>query len=403
MAKNPCAAYEVSTRKRFVFRLTTPPTILRMCCALVLGGILVAGLWPFHAPNNEISWLSNANGVLFGDYGSLLSAGAFKPSNSNDGVCLEIWLEPRAVDDAGTILSFYSPGGDSTSFAMRQSLDDVALVRRNLDDKRRAKSSRIYGDHVFRQRKTVFLTISSSGRGTSIYANGVLARISPEFRLSSKDLTGQLVVGNSAVTTDPWPGQLKGFAIYNRELTAAQVMQDYQSRLGDGSQRVSLPDGAIALYLFNEGRGDVVHNRVDSATDLMIPEHFFVLHEPLLELPWNEYYPGWNYWKDVAVNIVGFIPLGLFFCAYFSLVRRVQHPVAVIIAFGFAVSLTIEVLQAFLPTRNSGMTDLITNTFGTALGATLYAWGARRGWFTRSGTPIGSSAGETREVLHLIG
>jgi glycopeptide antibiotics resistance protein len=106
----------------------------------------------------------------------------------------------------------------------------------------------------------------------------------------------------------------------------------------------------------------------------MIPEHFFVLHEPFLELPWNEYYPGWNYWKDVAINIAGFIPLGFLFWAYFSLVLRIEHPTVVTVAFGFAVSLTIEVLQAFLPTRNSGMTDLITNTFGTVLGALLCLW-----------------------------
>ncbi len=33
----------------------------------------------------------------------------------------------------------------------------------------------------------------------------------------------------------------------------------------------------IALYLFNEGTGNVVHNQIDSATDLTIPERFFVL------------------------------------------------------------------------------------------------------------------------------
>jgi VanZ family protein len=359
---------------------------MRALCAFVVSVILVAGLWPFHSPENEVSWLGNGNGLRFGDYGSLLSAGVLRSSNSNNGVSLEIWLEPKTIDDSGTILSFYSPEHHSNTFMLRQSLDDLSLQRKNLGPKHVSRAARIYVDHTFHEAKWVFLTISSGEEGTSIYIDGALARMSREFRFSGKDLSGQLVIGNSSVTTDTWSGHLKGLAIYDRESAASQVTQNYRSWLGGAYPGVSLPESAIALYLFNERTGKTVHNQVDAATDLVIPERFFVLHEPFLERPWNEYYPGWNYWKDVAINIAGFIPLGFLFCAYFSLVRRVEHPTVVTVAFGFAVSLSIEVLQAFLPTRNSGTTDLITNTFGTFLGVMLCAWYVKHCWSASAGS-----------------
>ena len=191
-------------------------------------------------------------------------------------------------------------------------------------------------------------------------------------------MTGQLVIGNAPATTDNWSGQLKGLAVYDRELTTDEVSQHYESWKTGKQANLAASEGAVGLYLFNEGNGSVVHNQVDPATDLHIPERFFVLHEQFLERPWDEFRPDWNYWKDVGINIAGFIPLGFFFCAYFSSMRTTRSAVLFTIAFGFAVSLTIEVLQAFLPTRDSGMTDLITNTSGTVLGAILCAWIAER-------------------------
>ena len=352
------------------------PMFLRALCCFVLLGILVAGLWPFHAPKNEVSWLSLGNGLSFGKYGSIVSAGTFKANPlQGDGPCsLEIWLEPRRVDSAGTILAFYWPESRVVPFALRQSLDDLVVQVTSQNQLHDAKKGRIYVGHVFSQQKPVLVAISSGQSGTTVYADGVLVKKAPSFRFSNRDLTGQIIIGNSPTTTHNWSGQLRGLAIYSRELSVGEVSEHFANRTISERPDLVRSEGAVAFYLFNEGNGNIVHNQVDSATDLLIPERFFVLHEQFLERPWDEFRQDWNYCKDFGINIAGFIPLGFFFCAYFSSVRTNSRAVEGTIALGFAVSLTIEVLQAFLPTRDSGMTDLFTNTLGTALGALLYGW-----------------------------
>jgi VanZ like family len=81
---------------------------------------------------------------------------------------------------------------------------------------------------------------------------------------------------------------------------------------------------------------------------------------------------SWGYYKNVMINIGGFVPLGFRFCTYFSSMRRLDRAVIATIVFGAVVSFTIEVLQAFLPTRDSGIAEVITNTLGTGMGALLY-------------------------------
>jgi glycopeptide antibiotics resistance protein len=79
-----------------------------------------------------------------------------------------------------------------------------------------------------------------------------------------------------------------------------------------------------------------------------------------------------SYVKNVLINIAGFVPLGLVWSAYLSSVRRMRCAAAATVMLGFTVSFTIEILQASLPTRYSGMTDIITNTLGTCIGVALY-------------------------------
>ena len=361
-----------------------PAKFLGAICGLVILGIFVAGLWPFHAPRNEVSWSTQGNGLVFGKHGGIFSAGSITatPAHAGDACSIEIWLEPRRVMYSGTILAFYRPTGRVTPFSLRQSLSDLKLEDRSQLGS--SKKSKMYVD-VFSSLKPVFVTISSSESGTAIYVDGVVVRKSSNFRVSRSDLTGQLLLGNAPSTADSWSGQVRALAIYDRELLPNEVSQHFADWTKGGHSSES--DGALASYRFDEGKGNVVHSRVTSAPSFFIPERFFVLNERFLERPWDEFRPDWNYFEDVAINIGGFIPLGFCFGAYFSVIKKIKRATWMTIALGFTVSLTIEVLQAFLPTRNSGMTDLFTNTFGAALGAILCAWSLKYNWFAQFGVP----------------
>ena len=365
--------------------------ILRAICICVLFGILAAGLWPFHAPRNDVHWSdrgsdteSDRGGLVFGKHGSIVSERSFEPlsSDAESSCTVEIWLQPERSNSSGTILEFYRPATQAIPFSLHQSLSDLVLVRNGQNHL--AKRNRIYIDEAFKSVKPVFITITSSKSATLIYLDGKLTKRVASFEFSGSDLTGELVIANAANTNNSWSGQLNKLAIYGRELLPVEILQHFHEKAEDRGNKNASDVGDVDLiadYRFDEGRGSVARSAVTSSPSLLIPERFFVLHQPFLERPWDEFRPDWNYWQDVAVNIFGFIPFGFFFRAYFFLIRKVQRATWLTVTFGFAISLTIEVSQAFMPTRDSGMTDLINNTLGTALGALLCAWVMKRDWF----------------------
>lgn len=364
-------------------RLITPiestiqQRILGLLCVLVLAGILVAGLWPFHAPLNDVSWLKNANGVYFGrHHGTILSSGSFQESSAEDeGSCsLEVWLQPDRAYDTGTILSFYR-ADSGTQFSLHQFEANLVLQKGSPEEHVEARGpGTAYVDEIFDRERPLLFAITSGAAETKIYVDSVLKRTAPEFRLSRRDCSGQLVLGTSPIVNDNWSGQLRGLAVYKQELTAAQVVQHLRIWTTKGRPDLGQNEHPSALYLFNEDDGRIVHDRSGSGPNLYIPERYLIAREKFLEPPWEEFHPDRSYWKNVELNIVGFIPLGFFLCAYLTMTGKFCRPALATIILGTGVSIIIEILQAFLPTRDSGMTDLITNTLGTGLGAALYRW-----------------------------
>jgi hypothetical protein len=86
---------------------------------------------------------------------------------------------------------------------------------------------------------------------------------------------------------------------------------------------------------------------------------------------------SWYFVQNVMINILGFVPLGYFLMGFLLAVphpSRLHQPrVAVlVILLSAALSLMVEVLQIYLPSRDSSLVDVLANTLGTGLGVVLY-------------------------------
>ena len=85
----------------------------------------------------------------------------------------------------------------------------------------------------------------------------------------------------------------------------------------------------------------------------------------------REFRPSRSYAYDLATNIAGFVPLGMVVFSYLAWTRTRWKAMLVATLFCGALSFSIEVMQYCVPSRGSGITDIITNTLGAGLGAML--------------------------------
>lgn len=368
----------------FAFRTVREKKILATVCFGILCAMSVAAFWPFNPrPTNHVAWLSDENGVRFDGGGIVLSPKGFEfaDSRSPAGVSLELWLEPSQEKYSNALLSFSSPENPE-QFRLRQSHDFLLIVQETFATSRHTSARGLWVPHALQAHKRRFISISSGAQGTTVYLDGIPAEYSQSFKLARKDFSGQLIVGVSPVVSDTWRGKLFGLALFGRELTATQASEHYQAWL-NGRPEVLRSDQPTALYTFAERSGNIVHNQIALEPDLAIPVTFSIPFKPFLKSLWKEFYPNQAYLRDVLINIAGFVPLGFFFCMLFSSEQPSRKTVAATIILGVFFSLTIEVLQWYIPTRDSGTTDILTNTIGTALGAMLCREGTLEVLFRR--------------------
>ena len=197
---------------------------LALLCLAVLCTILTLGLWPFHSPRNEVSWLAHANGLRFGTYGTVFGSRPFFAISAPEGleVTVEIWLQPRRTWDSGTFLTFHLPGR-SSEFSLRQSQTDLLVKAGRREDESHSKAAYFYVRGAFRRGGPAFITVTSDGQALRVYLNGVLALPRTPLRISANVLTGRLILGDSTGQPDSWSGEMFGLAIYRGPQVSGKV------------------------------------------------------------------------------------------------------------------------------------------------------------------------------------
>jgi hypothetical protein len=331
-------------------------------CLIVLAVILSLGLWPFHSPANEVHWLSGTNGIAFGEDGTIFSAEPLRLPHAPgaQGRTVEVWIRPEYSDCTCTVLAFYGPG-NLVPFALRQDYEDLDVGWLE------SGSARV--KDVFEEHKLVMVTVTSGADGTAVYVNGEQKWKDAHQHAFDNPFEGGLVLGDAPGQPDNWVGELRGLAIYDLALSDVAVKRSFSS----WKETHRWPEDADPAmgYLFDEKTGSRIRSAVQPNVDLQIPEKYSVVGKRFLEPFWEEFELTRNFAESAVKNIVGFIPYG--FCFYpYLLSWKLRRATLWTTLLGTAASITIEVFQVLLPMRESGTTDLFTNTLGTWLGVAGY-------------------------------
>jgi len=344
---------------------------------VIVAGYFVVGFWPFDFhPPNRVSWLKNQPGLHFEPCGiaydpAPLPTSATQPS-ANFTVELRLQAHHEPANNVFNILTIHNPR-QPFDFTLCQWKQDFLLRATTQPRPRTGKIPEAGVDNALSEGKAQFITVRGDGTGTDFYVNGLATEHFPHFVLDAEALDGQLILGNNASGKNSWTGSLLGLALYNRALNTAEIARHNALWMQGHAGQLTNASGLRALYLFDEGRGEQAMDSSENRHYVIIPTIFQPVHRAFLIAPWKDLSYYHLDYSDIAMNILGFMPFG--FC--FFLYRRLRKPnqrignVLLVALTGATVSLTIEIVQAWLPNRVSSVMDLLTNTTGTLLGVAL--------------------------------
>jgi VanZ family protein len=361
----------------------TTRTLLGAICLLLTAAIVVAGLWPFDFnPVNKVEWQPDGQGLRFYGRGIVYSREPLviqEPDSGSASFTIELMVRPEEESSNGvpSLLTLFDGSRPYRFMLGRWKRELIIRVPAGKGQNPQRYREISVGNALIKD-TAAFITITSSKERTDVSVNGKVGGRFPGWSLvpGVSGLSGRLLLGNSPDGNNPWHGSLTGLAIYDRILDDKAIQSHYAAWRRSGRRLLSKDRKPIALYLFEGHDGRRIADLSGLGNDLLIPASFHPLQRRVLETPDRDQWFRRSNLIDVAINLLGFVPFGLFLAAWLAEEknRSALQVCGVTVLLGVCLSLAIEVIQAYIPGRDSSLLDVISNTTGTAAGVSLLAY-----------------------------
>ena len=328
---------------------------------------------------NDVTWIGDGPGIRFGEYGiayAVMDDDRIKECMSRaERFSIELAVKSDIVKFKGFhILLSLHDGRDSDQLIIGQYQSYIVVM--NSDDYPHIrKVKRIAADVFSKPPKKMLLTITTGREGTKLYLDGKMIKSRPDLILTIPVAnTPRMTLGCTVHGNSPWRGELYGLAFYPRELDAATIKNRFGYWLHDQTLPYSGAEDAFLFFSFNERSGTGSMDQVTGVQKLNIPKNYEILEKRFLSPPWQNFKLNESFFMDFIINLLGFMPLGFFLCALLleSGGKLQEHAILGTATICFLISLGLEIAQAWIPSRDSQMLDLILNTTGAWIAAACY-------------------------------
>ncbi|MBT8489825.1 MAG: VanZ family protein [Deltaproteobacteria bacterium] len=327
--------------------------------------LFVVGLWPMNFRQHNTAALDHQNGLTVSPPSTTYSQNPpQKLFNVKEfTILIDMTSDFPASKGFGSIV-LYGLDYHDMNFLVGQWRSGIEL---RIASDGHARTISFGKKNVFRRGEQSLFAIVYDLNKFVLYHNGekIATRRTGPLTFSRWNRSYPLVIGSDAKGHSTWKGAIQSIAIFDRALPECEV-QNTPVTIGKSSP--------LVCYTFTNNNGTTVRDcGAGTPATLIIPQRFVPYVRAVLELPVNE----WNKYShnllDITINLLGFIPLGIFLSMYLTHKNvTFKKSLLVSIVVGFAISFAIEISQAFLSSRSSSMVDLLNNTLGSATGACLY-------------------------------
>ncbi len=353
-----------------------------LCClAAVFLAILFFGLRPKEfSYSNAVTWISDRAGIHFSKRGiaythhfnEKMEDNTSEPNNFSLEIALKI---ERPYKNGFNFIFALHNGKDSGQLLLAQWRSWIIFM--NGDDyAHKRKTNRIALDTALLPGGQLFLTMTTGRYGTKLYCDGKLVQEKKDLILEwPHGGNWRLLLGNSVYGIHPWEGDVYGLALYRSTLAEEAIARHFARWSDERNFSFAKTEKPLVLFLFDEKEGKWADDHAAGNHPLKIPKNIKILERKILEPPWPDFKYDRNNLEDILLNVIGFVPLGFFLISILNGRGGVsmKHGVLITVILCFGVSLFIEIVQAWIPSRNSSMVDLISNTLGGWIGSMTFS------------------------------